>query len=276
MEPRIVRFNSLGDFVQYLQASNPRSKNPSSMGYGNRGWYGTASMQEAYDLARDGWESEAEQVAALSKPLIEKMTSIIERPEMVMDVVGNSLDVPEYLAGNPECWMRYESHTVEGHGTKHMRIVFNAMISGGISTEVIRAKGAAITALVEALEWGGCRVQVDVAIGYRMFESYVTVKHADQHLDVPRLVFALAHPSMARRFFFGLLERQPEHRALGCGSGYGGNGAEYTWRHPCSEKGDLYFGHSYYGEPHWLNADSVQEWVIEKLKEQGVSVREEN
>lgn len=275
MNKRILRYQSMGEFCDYI-ANTPRldknnnfSEHPDDM-YSN--WYQSKDLPSAIELGRTGWDSESAQVKAMSSPMLAKITSLVEKPHIVYDVEGAQLDVARYLDGEPECWQKWDNQLTEGFGVRHVRIVFNCMISCDISTEVIRAKGASIAALVEALEYGGSRVQLDVAIGYGAFEAYVTVKLADQPLDLPRLVFALAHPSMARRLFFALLERQPEHKKL-IGLGYGGDKVNYDWRAGASEHGDVYITESRIDRYQWSTPETCRKWILAELEKQGISLR---
>lgn len=238
----------------------------------------THSFRDALTLARNGWPEGEEKIRPLANALFTKVGSLVEREEMVHDVVGNALDIGAYLNNDPECWMHPETHLEEGFSPRILRLVFNAAVSAGVSTDVIQAKGAAIAALIQALELSAYRVEVWVIAWCCsrtpedrhsvVHENRVLVKSADQNLDFGRLVFALAHPSMPRRLGFAVTETDPRsNEKWGLCMGY-----------PCetrTERGDIYIGCSFLGEPHWTNAESVIAWILETLKAQGVAIREE-
>lgn len=280
--PKIVRFDSLGTMLHYV-ATEPvkcthRLASEQEESSYRSSWSGAATFTEAVNLAKLGWIDKANDIQSISAPIIDKLTSLIEKHSITYDVEGIGIDVARYLDGEPECWQKWESETVEGHGTKHIKILFNVGVSAGISTEVITAKGSAIVALIEALEYSGCRVQLTVTMSYGAWEFYTTIKSSDQPLDLPRVAYALAHPSMLRRIVFRLLECQPEWKSLDAGGCYSGNGNGYNWRTNPSEmkNSDVYVCESYLGQPQWTNTQSTEKWIMEELKKQGISIRKEN
>lgn len=273
--PRIVRFDSMGAFLQYVEIAPVLSEKRASES-SNGTWAGTDTFKQALTLARDGWQNEAHKINQLSSPIIERITSLVERSSIIYDVEGIGIDVARYLDGEPECWQRWDTQYVESQGTRHVHIVFNVAVSAGIDTEVIRARGAAVAALIESLEYSGARVRLDVALGYGKWEAYINIKAADQPLDVPRMAYALGNPSMLRRLCFRLLECQPEHKLLGVDEyGYGGiRWKGYDFTAPCSVQGDIYFAASALGEPQWTDAKSTTQWIMNQIKKQGVTLHE--
>jgi hypothetical protein len=74
-------------------------------------------------------------------------------------------------------------------------------------------KGSAIVALIDQIEQSGQRVELIACQrtntrGYEYDEQriFITVKRADEVLDLDRIAFALAHPSMLRRVCFRIME----------------------------------------------------------------------
>lgn len=277
-------FQTWGEFLDYAEnrvsaAKALNSYHSREIGPNNTSFTGTKSLDQALKLARNGWPEGEAYAKPLAEVLFNKVSSLVEREEMVHDVVGASIDIGAYLNDDPECWTRMESHIVDGNSPRIFRIVYNTSISAGIDKQTIIAKGAAIAALVKALEYAGHRAEV-WCIPWCMassaenresanpdYEARVLVKSADQDLDFGRLVMALAHPSTPRRLGFACLEGDPIV-----------NKVMYTYGYPCdcpkSDRGDIYIGKSFYGEPQWTDARSVIAWILRTLKDQGVSVRE--
>jgi len=98
------------------------------------------------------------------------------------------------------------------------------------STEAMIRRGAAIVALVDQIEASGKRVHI-VAVnavgvsGARIDGEKVstliykiTIKESGEHLDMDRIAFATAHPSMLRRVWMRLIEIHSDDYI----SGYGG------------------------------------------------------
>ena len=147
------------------------------------------------------------------------------------------------------------------------------------------AKGATVAALVMLLELGGVRCEVDLVQAvmpsrgpgrgkFIHHQTVVRLKEAHHALDVGRLVFALAHPSTLRRFFFSIQEQLPaeELSAAGVTSGGYGTPADVSPEH----RGDVYIGHSMLGEPQWGNEQAAMKWIIAELKRQGVTIKGES
>lgn len=277
-------FQTWGEFLDFAEnrvnaAREINRLNSRGVGFENTSFTETHSLGEALTLARNGWPEGEAYAKPLAEALFNKVSSLVEREEMVHDVVGNSVDVGAYLNDDPECWTRMETHIADGNSPKIFRIVYNTSISYGIDKQTIIGKGAAIAALIKALEYAGHRAEVwtiawcmavqsaDKDASRPDHETRVLVKSAEQDLDFGRLVFALAHPSTPRRLGFACFEADPIV-----------NRVARTYGYPCdcsSDRGDIYIGKSFYGEPQWRDAESVIAWILETLKTQGVTIRTE-
>lgn len=277
------RFQTWGEFLEFAENRKAVSADPDyQRSHDTSGSYPefcrTRDFAHALELARYGWPEGVAAAKPLTDALFDKVTSLVEREEVLHDVVGSSIDIGAYLNGDPECWTRMESHIVDGNSPRIFRLVYNASASAGITPDTMIGKGAAIAALVKALEFAGHRVEVwcipwagsshKYGSGRPEHETRVLVKAADQDLDFGRLVFALAHPSTVRRLGFACLEADRTIKTLGKGYGRPADCEE-------SERGDIYIGRSFYGEPQWTDAQSVIAWILETLKTQGVTVRTE-
>ena len=283
-----LRLPNWSDFLEYLEdapCTSPdtqRASRKSSMG---PDWSGTRSWAENMQFARAGWSEGEKRITPLTANLFDLVGSMIEKEHIVYDVEGMSIDIARYLDDEPECWQKWEVRREEGPGTRHLKIVYNFGVSAGVDKSIINAKGAAIAALVQLLEYSGVRCEVIAGSCSKdshlrgpndyTLDILVTVKEYDQDLDMGRLAFALANVSMCRRCEFHIMETMPaEFRtalsALGTGGSYG-----YPAPMPASERGDMYIGESYYGEPHWENVESTRKWIMDTLRKQGVQLNEE-
>jgi hypothetical protein len=258
------RFQSWGDALQYARQT-PKGRHTKSRweGEGRFDFTGTHSFEEAMTLAQDGWLEGSTNLINLSEAITNKLCSYVERHNVVYDVEGVECDVATALSGEPEFMMRWEPRMEQGEG-KLCRMVINIGVSGSISKRSIMARGSVLVSLVQLLEYAGIRCEVttfsgvDDAIG-----TWVRVKNADQPLDMPRLAFALAHPSFNRRVMFSVWEQYPEKfdNSYGCPENI-------------TDKGDIYAPCMYSGteECNWNDEIAVKTWIISKLKEQGVSI----
>lgn len=273
-------FDTWGDYLDYCEHA-PRDDrrlspdNPSTgEGSYQRKFSGVSSFKEAMNLALTGWEEGANRSKKLADPLFDRVSSLIEKPEIVYDVTGMQIDIGRYMDNEPECWQRYEYKIDQGDGTRIIKMFYNVSASAGITKEVIEAKGAVASVMIELLEYAGNRVELyvgDAGVGgnYK-FENYVLLKKADQPLDMPRIAFAVSHPAMLRRLGFACIERIPLEWWNSFQYGYG-HPEEMTQK----DEYDIYIGKSMLGAPQWTNEHEAQLWVIEQLKKQGIHLHKE-
>ncbi len=228
------------------------------------------NLAGAVKLALCGWPEGSKMVHDITAKLVDKITSFVEQPEIMYDVTGEDFDMGLYTSGAPEHWMRTETHIQDGVGKKHLRVVFNYSASGGVGTNALQLKGAAIASMIQALELSGIRcelVTVDTSVqDTQAYENYVTLKHFNQPLDIDRVIFAMGHPAMLRRIGFAVQEGCEEW----CSNYHGSYGCPYDVED--KNKGDLYIAASAYNMPDWNNADSVVKWALATMKAQGVAV----
>lgn len=238
-------------------------------------WDLNCGFEGAIKLAREGWAEGADVVKKLSSRLFDRVATMVDREYPVYDVEGHGIDVARYLDGEPECWMRMETRVTEGSGRRIYRLVFNMTASAGVSAATMLAKGSAVVALSELLEFAGHGVEITCAlINSGVTSQFVRIKDADQPLDINRIAFAIAHPAMFRRLGFSLLEHldAATRQKLGITS-YGGYGrvAEAVKE----DRGDIYIGGSVWGEPQWESMEAAEAWVIKSLGEQGIQLDKE-
>lgn len=237
-------------------------------------------FQGTVKRALHGWDEGERAVKTISKALFDKIAVKVEREFPVYDVEGCEIDVARFLDNEPECWQRFESEVLENAGRRIIKLVLNISASASVSASTLMAKGAAMTALAELLEFAGHGVEVVVTDGSRggwgvtgmQAFNMITIKHADQPMDINRMAVAMAHPGMLRRLGFSIMEHWPldVQRAIGVGGGYG-----HPADPPKDEQGDVYIGRSYYGEPQWESVPATIRWVLDQLKAQGIVIKEE-
>ena len=251
-------------------ATTPKCLNPRSRQF-DRAYFGTANFSEALDLATNGWPEGTEQAARYAQPLMDKIASQIMRDEYRYDVTGITFDVDRVLQNEPESWINYDQVVSDAPG-KIIRIVFNVSSSGIISNDAIVARGAVVSALVMLLERSGYRVAVDMVKANTMrdgalCEIFCPIKTPNQDLDLSRMIFALAHPSMNRRIAFSVVENNQLLRRM---PGYGGPG-----ECPTERRGDIYIGRENAGEVQWANKYSAERWIVGQLEQQGIKLEKE-
>ena len=249
-----------------------------AFGYGNNEshsrnprFYGHESFTKALELARYGWPEGRKKIEELTVQINDKVMSLIERPELVYGVTGNNFDVGLMLSGAPEHWYTIENTVVEGTSNKIIKMVFNIGARATVSTETFEQRGAVAAALVEALEYGGFRVELWMACHARMsfgddycHDIAVCIKPADQPLDMDRLAFALVHPASHRRMIFAVREHcEQTNGAIG-----GSNPL------PEDQQGDIYIDRADGSYTEWSTPEASAQWILKTLKEKGVAINE--
>jgi len=231
----------------------------------NDGWAGkdAVTWRQAQQLALSGWDAGRTAITAIADKL--NVASRVSVPEIVFDVTGEGgFDVGRMYSGEPEFMMDWrESEEMQSTpGKKSVHIIVNVTFSGGIDEKIIRSRGAAIMALVEALDMAGKIVTVDCIFaessnGYREAVGvYIPVKQPGDMLQRDLICFAVAHPSFSRRFGHaitgtGIMPGTPKDIAKEC---------------------DIYIGEAMYGDERWKSEESCIAWITEKLAEYGVTL----
>jgi hypothetical protein len=93
------------------------------------------------------------------------------------------------------------------------RFLISIASSASVSMETITTRGAAILSWIDALEAQEirCEIVTHMGSGNHAYatNAYITVKRAQDPLEIDRLAYTLAHPSMARRHGIACMERSP-------------------------------------------------------------------
>lgn len=182
-------------------------------------WHG-ASWSEALNMARtDGYRDAIPEADRFSQAVSD--TIITERLattfEPVWEVTGSEVDMGRYLSGLPENMIEATPMRISRAG-RAVRIAVPVAYRYNISADVIMRRGAAVMALVDVLAraqhpleiWAGCAVAPTYRrIGLRGV-TMVKVQEANAPLDMGRIMFALAHPTMLRRLIFSLQEQKSQ------------------------------------------------------------------
>lgn len=273
------RFESLGELLTFLEKPSINGKSQcSSECTDDTGWYGTASMADAKRLAVTGWVEGTAMMEKFSSMMIDKITSLVVRDEYFYDVTGYDFDLARGLQGVPECWLNSDTVEVTSPSVSNVRLLVNVGASGGVSSEALMIKGAAIGALVMLLEQSRRSVEVEVVWrsncwrGVRvpkLVETRLLVKKTGDSLDLGKLAFVLAHPSFLRRFGFGVMERIKDESINTVCRLCGGYGSV----EPVKSDADIYVpGSSLDAMGNYSGIAGAEKWIIEKLKAQGVEL----
>ncbi len=266
-------FGSWGEFLEVAKQPSKTSYNQSVAN--EKSFTDGVSFDDAVTMAQKGWLDAADKAKTLTDNLVNKVVQLIELPQLVYDVEGIDFDLSRVLDGEPEAWYRFETKTVQGAGTDLIHIVINCSVSAGVDCDAIIRRGAMIVALIELLEYAGKKVTVSMlgVFGsnsdkdkYEGYSYQVTIKRAGMPLDVPFLMFAIAHPASFRRLGFRMAEHHKDVMdAIGAWYGYPVN-------IPKEKQGDIYFPCIHLSRD--LEAyKNPEQFILDTLKTHGVDVK---
>lgn len=142
---------------------------------------------------------------------------------MQTSVHGVAPHVPNAILGLPNAMINYET-TIQK--SRAISLIYSETANAGEDAESFVKGGIAILSTVHALEIRGFRVNLKgmfFAAKRGDDRAFVTVNLKDyrEHLDLHKLCFPIAHPSMFRRIGFRWLETVPGLQEDGWSHGYG-------------------------------------------------------
>lgn len=232
-------------------------------------WSGTETWDQAMELAQKGWAEGLKDIKAMSEKIWSVVGQEIQKTTFTFDVTGSVPDVDRFLLGEPENMVQFQQEDSVGHG-KIVKIYVNSSASCGVSAETMFVRGAAVVALVDALENLGfsCEVETADAVAGQwtgdeeILQYHVMLKRAGGALDLDRLAFALAQPAWFRRLVFSAMEKEPEdiRRTFSVGRGYG---YPTESRGLTSEERGIDVPSLRYGTHYWRDIKSATAWVLD-------------
>lgn len=202
---------------------NEEMRGEDSSRTGSSGFTGTESYEEAIKLLYDGAQEIAEKIRAKSTDV--DLSEYLPRRQIETGVVGYVPHVPNAILGLPNSMIKSNNEPM-----KNKALMITTSICGNCNIEAsdMEKAGIAILGVVNALELSGHRVKLRTSFfdaggdnGYYTMAT-VNVKDYSEHLDLRKLAFPVAHPSMFRRIGFKWLETVPNlPKGSGFSFGYG-------------------------------------------------------
>ena len=210
-------FDSFGALLDHAQHKPCAWSKPSSdiRSDDRTAWTGTASLADAIAVARQGWtEGRARLVTGL-----ETAAAMLPRAQrgLELDVAGAFPFIPAAIAGDPACMFR-PSDIVQAR-RPIVRIALQKFVSSMVSTDHIINQGVAILSHIDALEDAGFSAEIECIMHARATLDKCTdhyqirwiAKRAGEPLELDRLAYVIAHPSMFRRVLFACFEKHAEN-----------------------------------------------------------------
>tara|TARA_R110002020_G_scaffold133429_4_gene297773 strand:+ start:173 stop:994 length:822 start_codon:yes stop_codon:yes gene_type:complete len=174
-------------------------------------FYGTRTFGDAVQTAITGWDEGRDAMNSGVEFATAKQATF-KRPDWEYGVAGQRACIPSYCAGVPN-HMVYMDDTSNRNAIPIVKIYADIGATANTEGSAMIRKGSAIVALIDQIEQSGQRVELIACqrtdtkgYGYDEQRIFITVKRADEVLDLDRIAFALAHPSMLRRVCFRIME----------------------------------------------------------------------
>jgi hypothetical protein len=234
-------------------------------------WSGTRDLSEAAELATNGWADGVDRIVSLAERISEQVSRRVEAHGMELWEEGGEVDVAAYLDGERACMWTWAE---QPNKRPIVRATINISAPHTVSPEQYTFAGAIAAALVDGLESAGRRVELQVhqpVVSRNGGEPFVVgadIKGADQPVDLGAIAYAVAHPSMLRRTTFSVEELTPKayrkHYGFSVGNGYG-----LSADTPEDLCGDV---HLDLRQTYNLTYEEGFDWILERLREQGVEV----
>lgn len=196
----------------------------SSTERGDSEWAGTSSYDEAVKLLTCGY---TDILGRLSLGIKKAMKSLqdydFSKSSIIEDVQGAAPIVPNYLRGLPKT-MSYRQPISKK--VKTINIVYAPTANCGTGAEEFIEAGIALLSAIRAIEKSNIAIKLDCMFknsygGREAVIGSVQIKNYRDRLDLQKLCFPIAHPSMLRRIGFKFLETVPGLTNRGFASGYG-------------------------------------------------------
>lgn len=181
--------------------------------------FGGLQWQEAVDMALgSGYLDVVPEVDRYAAQVADEIITqrMATTFEPTYDVAGGVVDIGRYLAGDPECMMLSSLIPISRAG-RAVRLVVPVGHRQGITSDLILRRGAAVMALATLLQRAQHPLEIWAAPSCSSEDKpkvrltyMVKVQAADESLDMGRVMFAVAHPSMLRRLAWSLRETESQ------------------------------------------------------------------
>ena len=266
-------FENLTELAHYITEKPRKSGRSRSSEDRDKDFTGTETWEEAFDLFKYGdnelYKKFQEQRTKIN---IDKLLgNAIRKQRYVNRNYGCIPNVPAYLIGNPLNMINPEIGRISH---KVINIFLSVGVPWHVNKEDIMRTGIIYLSVIELLEKAGYRCNLYAGVtasSSRAEYLYVRIKTDREPLNIKKLVFPIAHPSMLRRIFFKWVEVNDYDYDMT--SGYGHNDGEDTIRHRMKElyKEDfiLWTYNNITQQGHEIK--KIEE-IIEDLKKKGIEL----
>lgn len=208
----IREFSSIGELLEFLTNTPSNGKYPGDSNDKDKSaerFTMTKTFDEAFSLLLKGWTHASEKMTNALKT--RPQPAPIKRQRSVYSVAGHTASVPRYLQGIPTNMVSSVPDR-----RKQPVVVINHSIcyASRWKAEDIMEEGIKALQVVQAIEASNRNVKLNI-ICISKDDEYkrgfkVTIKQPGERLNISKMAFPLAHPSMLRRMFFRYMEVEPD------------------------------------------------------------------
>ena len=267
-------FPNINDLVSWCKKTPRRSTaDKSSESRSDTSWYGTKTLEEAYDKLLHTDDELYKKMKEKSREIkIEKILgNTYSRNKPFNDVVGFQADVPVYLKGIPQNMINVKPVR---RSQKIINICFNISVSCGITREEVEEAGIVYANVIDVLEKAGyrCNLYILSAVDYNSENSYcfVKVKTDREPFNMKKLCFMFGNVGYNRRIMFKWIESSNMSEEP-CNGAYG---------RPLTDKDKIKLVLKKYMKSDFIvwgiqhNRKAKIEDVLKDLKESGISLED--
>lgn len=266
-------FNNITEVADYVTTKQRKSgRGNSSEGTGDYYFYGTRNFDEAIDFLKYGDEDLYNRVKEeKSKINIDKILGNARKRQTYENkVYGCVPNVPAYLIGTPLNMINSEIHAPS---QKIINIFLNTRVSGEVDKDDVIKIGTKYLSIIDILEKQGYRCNLysgcaNSSWSGRHCYMLVRVKTDREPLNIKKICFTIANPSMQRRIKFRWMEVNDfDHDFTG---GYGQHDdISYTTKILNEKLKDNFIVWNYED----AGSSKSIEKMIEDLKKQGINIQ---
>lgn len=202
-------FNNINEFLKYLERPHKSGRDKSSQEKGDYSFYGTGSYEDAIKLIKNGDDELFDEVMKeTAKIKINKdLGNLKNRLRYENNVYGFVPNVPNMMVGSPLTMINAKR---DGISKKIVNIFLNIRVSGFIDKDEIIRIGTKYLNVIDLLEKNGYRCNLYSGCANEKYGKHsllmVRVKTDREPLNLKKICFTIANPSMQRRLKFKWME----------------------------------------------------------------------
>ena len=198
-------FNNISELSKYVEKKERKSgRDAGSSEEGQRYFYGTNNFEEALELLRYGDDDLYKKVIEeKSKIKVDKMLGNARNRQTYFNNISGCIpNVPNYLIGNPQNMIDIKKN---GASQKIINVILNIRVPSGVDADDVIKIGTKYISIIDVLEKSGYRCNLYSAVANTNSSNskhsllMVKIKNDREPLNIKKICFAVAHPSMQRR-----------------------------------------------------------------------------